>query len=1839
MSDAANDARITIKKNNEEELGFFTLNQETDKTINIPVPTTTSDLTNDSEFITAQDVPDAQVNADWNATSGAAEIKNKPNIPAAANDAKLVIKKNGTEIGSFTANASQNDTVNIEVPTKVSDLTNDSEFITAQDVPAAPGTLNTTNTTSLTPTDGEALSGTINLHKVSKTGSYNDLNNKPDIPTTVADMTDAGDYLKKTELCTSIETCPNVALQNGKNTFTDTNYVEKRGFSFDTPGKTTESNCQVMVNACDLLAVFDSLMNRMDSISKALAETKEELEDLKRLMPPTVLVSPNAINSTTITATATANGHGSDITSYEFCISTNKDMSENLQCYPNESNVYTFTGLTPNKYYYVIAKATNTVGTGVSVVDSARTPALAPTATVEIPEVEVSGGFQVKVSEISPKGKADNVTVQVCYQQKQGAECLDKNDPSYTVCTNPRLVTDTTIDIIEEITGLVPFEDYCVIVKVSNGDSTTIYGPLTATTSGIVTLNITRDPEGGLNKCMSSIKVTYTASITGANTSDYTFHWKVGNAEQSETSNVLSFIYSQTVTDQKVTCTATREGYGTLRDTIIVTVYSMGYYPDIDICEDDQLTVTVVRNGGNTIKSLSWGDGNTISGPSGISLPVGTTHTYNSTGTYTITANGNDDSYPCRITRVVKFAEPSHPCVLSGEGSINTDNPHLLSNEAGTETRIDSVSDHEGNWYEVVQIGTQCWLKENMRATTSPSTGTYIVYAPTSGNDNTVRQSYTSKIAHWYKNDSTTYAPKEYGLLYNWCAAVDTFRTGDNYGFEKATEDKHSDNDAWSCTFSGNRRGICPEGWHIPSNEEWTEMETVVDETINTAINNGFRGTQSGKFSTGCDWTNLNRFATSIKEFDSPGDYSYAERNNSGFSALPAGHFAEGLFKQAGPVAANASGDNLFTDAGFWSTEYIVEEHNSKCCAWTRSLRCNAQGVFYTNYDKSYGFSVRCVRDEVGSSGGNGGNSGGDGGACPVISTVTVSNNNQGSATFTAGVSGYVGEVRDLAFLLTTDSTWLGHVDTLRPTSVTFPFNLTSSQEFTKDTSGLAANIPYYVRLYVKVDPDICTTEIFTGNDAQTVSTSTHAITATNDNVCVGETVTLTAPDGYDSYLWSTDEGTQSISVLMRENRTYTVTMTQGSDIFVLGKQVTVLLDYVTIYSDFAEPNEMTLYLIENNPNATYTWTKNGTSIGTNSNSITDNVAIDTALNSSVYYTVSVSLGGCKVKDSLLLRWVANAVNKCDSATVKDHEGNIYNAIVIGDLCWTRENMRSTNYYDEEANTYIPIPEGAPGQLYPNVPYRYKSGSSTSTVYGYLYNWLAATGNCDPSLHDFDDNYYTQGVCPEGWHVPSYNDASILINVEGDHQEQPNSIYNPAMLSGGDIWSACCEGTHAPGNYNYSERNSTGFSAIPAGRWETQDDIGHYEEGGAWFWTCLPHYYGSTYWGGYTLFFYSNSEESEGFYYNPEPGMSVRCVRAVSNGSGGGGDTPSTNPSLSLSASTGNLPARRCNGTASVTYTATIENDDAEGYQYSWNESDPVSSNSFMVNYSQVGNYEVSCTATKGNLTIPATITTIVEPGCPCTGINPDTNEVAGIENGTIVAVKDVDNIFYRVVQIGEGSTAQCWMAENLRSTRYYNGESYTDITNGSIDAPSSSDPYLYNPNNYGYLYNWAAATGGGAASILSGNVYTTVRGVCPAGWHLPSYVDVLELRDNTLDFNENDNYYYGTGKLAGALPTGETWIVNGENCQNNAPCNPNFEDRNVTGFSAIRSQYYKYDNGNLSLYLYGAGFWTCYKANATTSAYLNIMNDDARCLISGQNISGAMSVRCVRDAESGSGD
>ena len=286
----------------------------------------------------------------------------------------------------------------------------------------------------------------------------------------------------------------------------------------------------------------------------------------------------------------------------------------------------------------------------------------------------------------------------------------------------------------------------------------------------------------------------------------------------------------------------------------------------------------------------------------------------------------------------------------------------LLQNETGFGNRIKQIYDHEGNSYQVVQIGDQCWMKENLRTTTSPSTGTYLIPGIYS------LDSYTGKQARWY-GDSTTYAPMNYGLLYNWNAAVDTFNTA----FGETSVNTSSDN-AVSVTFNGHRRGICPAGWHLPSNAEWTEMTNYL-KSQSEYVCEGNSNYLAKALADSLGWY------TSTHTCNVGNDQS--ANNTTGFSAVPAGN------RSASPSYSGAR-------AYFWSSSQRVYSPHQ---AYYRFLTYNNAEVRMLDGDgdgdgKYKGYSVRCLRDASPSALSN-----------PIATTVSATNVTKTSATLNGSIA------------------------------------------------------------------------------------------------------------------------------------------------------------------------------------------------------------------------------------------------------------------------------------------------------------------------------------------------------------------------------------------------------------------------------------------------------------------------------------------------------------------------------------------------------------------------------------------------------------------------------------------------------------------------------------------------------------------------------------------------------------------------------------------------------------------------------------------------------------------
>jgi uncharacterized protein (TIGR02145 family) len=204
----------------------------------------------------------------------------------------------------------------------------------------------------------------------------------------------------------------------------------------------------------------------------------------------------------------------------------------------------------------------------------------------------------------------------------------------------------------------------------------------------------------------------------------------------------------------------------------------------------------------------------------------------------------------------------------------------------------------DGKTYNTVLIGTQCWFARNLNVGTR-------INGSGDQTDNSVIEKYC-----YSDNESSC---DVYGGLYQWNEWM-------NY-----TSSSNSN--------PGDRQGICPTGWHVPSDAEWCQMEIFLDATV-VCETAGWRGTDAGgkmKEAGTTHWTSPNTGAT----------------NSSGFTALPGGNWVTG-----------GGFSNLTTNAYFWSAA-----ESSSTNAWGRNLYYSNAQVNRNGHDKTNGFSGRCVKD------------------------------------------------------------------------------------------------------------------------------------------------------------------------------------------------------------------------------------------------------------------------------------------------------------------------------------------------------------------------------------------------------------------------------------------------------------------------------------------------------------------------------------------------------------------------------------------------------------------------------------------------------------------------------------------------------------------------------------------------------------------------------------------------------------------------------------------------------------------------------------------------------------
>ncbi|MBL7104347.1 MAG: hypothetical protein ISS18_08445 [Bacteroidales bacterium] len=209
------------------------------------------------------------------------------------------------------------------------------------------------------------------------------------------------------------------------------------------------------------------------------------------------------------------------------------------------------------------------------------------------------------------------------------------------------------------------------------------------------------------------------------------------------------------------------------------------------------------------------------------------------------------------------------------------------------DTIIDS---RDGQVYNTVEIGTQCWMAENLNI------GTMI------NGSNNQSQQYPEVIEKYCYDDNTSNCDT-YGGLYQW-------------------------NEMMQYTTTQGVQGICPPDWHLPTDEEWKQLEGEVDS-------------QYGYPDPEWDGTSWRGFDAGLNLKSVSGWYSGGNGTDPyGFTALPGGdRYTDGSFC------------GLTSDTYFWSS------NESGSDAWSRHLYYDVDGVYRYDFNKIYGFSVRCLKD------------------------------------------------------------------------------------------------------------------------------------------------------------------------------------------------------------------------------------------------------------------------------------------------------------------------------------------------------------------------------------------------------------------------------------------------------------------------------------------------------------------------------------------------------------------------------------------------------------------------------------------------------------------------------------------------------------------------------------------------------------------------------------------------------------------------------------------------------------------------------------------------------------
>jgi uncharacterized protein (TIGR02145 family) len=406
----------------------------------------------------------------------------------------------------------------------------------------------------------------------------------------------------------------------------------------------------------------------------------------------------------------------------------------------------------------------------------------------------------------------------------------------------------------------------------------------------------------GIAMSFSTLGETPTASTQSATNITTTSATINGTVNANYLSTIVTFEYGITInygntitaiqspiignTDTGVSSDITGLTPGTTYHFRIKTVNTLGtVYGSDDTFTTLGQAPTVITEGATSITTISATLNGSINAhylTSTVTFEYGITSTYGQTVTATQSPVTGSTATIVNSPITGLTAGTDYHYRIVAVNSLGT----TYGNNATFSTVQSTVNDVDGNYYNVITIGTQVWMGENLK-TTRYKNGEAIPKV-TNG---TEWSNLTAPGYCWYNNNEGTYK-NVYGALYNW----HTVNTGK----------------------------LCPTGWHVPTDAEWTILSTYL----------GGESVAGGKLKE-----------TGTTHWMSP---NLGASNESGFTALPGGdRSSSGTFY------------NIRYQGYWWSST----EGLSMTTAFNRPIS-NLSWTFYRyNHDKILGFSVRCLRD------------------------------------------------------------------------------------------------------------------------------------------------------------------------------------------------------------------------------------------------------------------------------------------------------------------------------------------------------------------------------------------------------------------------------------------------------------------------------------------------------------------------------------------------------------------------------------------------------------------------------------------------------------------------------------------------------------------------------------------------------------------------------------------------------------------------------------------------------------------------------------------------------------